>query len=662
MNNKFIKDREIINIFLNPILIFILAIILLISNIYLGIIGIVSFVVSAYNSYDNYTKRKDEFREYMDELDIAFEGFTKNAIFNMPFPIAVLDKDYNLAWYNSKFKNMVSAKESLIEKKIYNVIPEIETDAIDDQETNVFDIDYSLKIYEVHTNVIDEYNKESMKLLYFIDRTEMEEVFSKYEDEQIAILNIRLDNYEELTSNTSSERRPIVFAEIDSIITSYFHKFGGFIKKNENGRYIAVIHKKMLDEMIGEKFSFVKDVRNVSYGNTIAPTLSVGVGYNEDSPRLIEKSANGAIEIALGRGGDQIVLKTKDELTYFGGNNQATEKRTKVRARVIAHALSQLIDKSTKTFISGHKNPDMDSFGSSLGLWYAAKKKNKDAFIVLSEVTPAIENLYNYAIENLEGLKESIISPDESVEKIDQSSIVIVTDNHRKASVEEERLLEKTDTIVVIDHHRRGNDYIEDAVLNYVEPYASSSSELVTEMLIYMDENPDIPKVVSEGLLSGIITDTKHFNQQTGTRTFEAAVELKEKGADLVLVNKLFSEDIESIKDRSKIIANSEPYKEKYLFGYFEKDSEESTLVASQAADEMINIQNIEASFVFTLSKGRVHISARSYGDVSVQLIMEKLNGGGHRTMAATQLDTNIDEAKELLKKAIDEYNEEDKE
>ncbi|MGY3755570.1 DHH family phosphoesterase [Helcococcus kunzii] len=658
MLNKFI-NKDNISDWIAPIAVLILTVILLALNIYLGIVGILLFTITAYNAYDVYTKKQEEFKDYIDTLDIAFEGFTKNAVFNMPFPIVVLNKDSQLSWYNSKFKEMVKEKNSLIDKKIYNVIPEIEEEALFNEEQK-FTLQYALRTYEVHINETSEDLKSPMKMLYFVDITEQERVFSNYENEKLVIMNIRIDNFEEINTNTPSERRPLVLAEIDSIITSYFHKYGSLIIKNENSRYFAALYKTTLDEMLEDKFSFVERVRNVSLGNTLAPTLSIGTGYNEDSPRQNEKSANGALDIALGRGGDQIVLKTGDEIFYYGGKNQATEKRTKVRARVIAHALSQLISKSDKVIISGHKNPDMDSFGSTLGLWYVAKTQSKKAYIVLSEVTPAIENLYHYAVKSIEDLEDSIITPDEAFDLADHSSLFIVTDNHRANSVEEPRIFEKTDTVVVIDHHRRGNDYIENAILNYVEPYASSASELVTEMLMYMNEKVEINKVVAEGLLSGIITDTKRFNQQTGIRTFEAAVVLKQHGADTSIVNSLFSEDLETIRNKSEIIANSEIYDGKYIFGYFNHDIDESTLIASQAADELASIQNMLASFVFTLSKGKVHISARSKGDVSVQLIMEKLNGGGHRTVAATQLDVSLDEAKELLKKAIKEYSEEE--
>ncbi|MFM1524213.1 DHH family phosphoesterase [Helcococcus bovis] len=659
MSNNFF-DKKYFNIWINPILVLVITIILLILNIYLGIIGIFASFIAIGVAYDTYNKKDKEIKNYIDQLEVSFEGFTKSAIFTMPFPIAILNDNHELVWYNSRFKDLIGQKSSLIQMKMYNIIPEINVEKLNSRNFYSMDIVYGFRNYNVQFNYTNHDGNSPMTLLYFIDTTDKENTLKKYEDQKIVLMNIRLDNYEELSQNTSSEKRPIIFAEIDSKITSYFHKYGSYIKKNDNSKYTAVVHNKEYNEMAQEKFSFVEDVRNVSTGASMAPTLSIGIGKNEESPRAIEKSANSALDIALGRGGDQIVIKSKDKLEYFGGKNQATEKRTKVKARVVAHALMQLIDKSTDIYISGHKNPDMDSFGSALGLWHVATKRNKIAYIVLSEITPAIRNLYDYAVEEIEGLREHIIVPDEAFEKIKESSLVIVTDNHRKASIEEPRMLEKTKSVVIIDHHRRGSDYIDNAILNYIEPYASSASELVTEMLMYMDEKIEIDKTIANALFAGVVVDTKSFNQQTGVRTFEAAVVLKDNGADLGIVNKLMSEDLQILKYRSEIILNSEIYKDIYIFGEFNHDYEESTLIASQAADEMMSIGNIKASFVFTISKGRIHISARSYGDVSVQLIMEKLNGGGHRTMAATQIDSTIEEAKELLKKAISEYEQEE--
>lgn len=653
-------NKENIAIWIGPIFVVLLTIALLIVQIYIGVIGIVFSIISIFTSYEKYKKKTNEFKEYVDNLDIAIEGFTRNAVFMMPFPIAVLNENNELAWYNSLFKNMIGEKESLVEKKITNLIPEINKEQLENNEIIKFILEFSLKTYEVNKVRTNTHN-EKMTMLYFIDNTEKELIFKKYTDEKMVILDIRNDNYEELNSSISSDKRPILFAEIDSIINTYIHKYGGFLKKSENGRYYAVIQKSNLDDIKGDRFSFIDKIRNIKVGNSLPPTFSIGIGVSESDPRQLEKSANAALDIALGRGGDQVVIKTKDTLDYFGGNSQATEKRSKVKARVVAHALSQYILKSTSVFISGHKNPDMDSFGSSLGLWSMIRDQDKKAYIILSEVTPAIKNLYEYAIKKIDGLQRFIITPEESYEKIEPSSLVIITDNHRRNSIEEPRLLDKNSNIVIIDHHRRGSDYIENSILTYEEPSASSASELVTEMIMYMNENVKIDKVVAEGLLAGIMVDTKNFSQQTGIRTFESAALLKENGADSVIVKKLFSDDLDTLRIKSEIISSVEVYKENYILGSYDEENESSTLIASLAADELIGVQNIEASFVMVISKNKIHISGRSSGKVSVQLIMEKLNGGGHRTMAATQLDTTMEEAKILLKKAISEYIEEEK-
>lgn len=654
MNKYFIKEN--MGILISPIINIVLTIILLILNIYIGIVALAFTVVSIYNAYDTIQNKNDQFKKYVDNLELVFDGFSKKAIFNMPFSIVIINYRKDIVWYNSKFKQLINEKESVVDESIHEVFPEI-TDEMLNNEEETFMVKYLFKDYEVHKSTLDD---EKMTLLYFIDTTDREETFKKYQEESLVLMNIRIDNYEELNANVSSEKRPILYAEIDSTITSYFHEHESFIKKNENGRYFAVVYKATLNQMILEKFPFIDKVRNIRSGDTIMPTLSIGIGSDEESVRDNEKSANAALDIALGRGGDQIVLKSRDNLQYFGGKSQATEKRTKVKARVIAHALSQLIEKSTEVYISGHVNPDMDSFGSALGLWYAVRKKDTPAYIVLSEVTPAIKNIYNYAITQVNELSECIIKPDEAYEKAKASSLVIVTDNHRRQSIEEPRLFEKTDSIVVIDHHRRGNDYINNAILSYVEPYSSSASELVTEMLMYMDEKVIIDKVIADALLAGITVDTKNFNQQTGIRTFEAAVILKQNGADSTVVTKLFRDDFETLKYKSQIISNSIIYKDKYIIGIFDMDIDQSTLIASQAADEILKVENVKASFVLTKSKDKTHISGRSYGEISVQLIMEKLGGGGHQNVAATQLDVNIPEAIELLKKAIKEYEAED--
>lgn len=646
-------DKENLNIWIGPLLTLILTIILLLENVYLGIIGVAFTFVLGFISWERYNNKRNEFKEFVDKLDITFDGFSKKALFDMPFSIIILDKKNDIVWYNANLKNMVSRKESLVDKRVEEILPGIDKKFKSREDNEVFEFEFEQRNYEVRSSVLED---EQLRMLYFIDSTEKIDIETRYNNEKLVVMNIRLDNIEELNQDVSSEKRPILYAEIDSAITSYFHKYDAFIKKNETGKYFAITDSKSLKGMVEDKFSFIENVRNISSGNSIPPTLSIGVGSEEKTPRQNERSANAALDMALARGGDQIAIRANDKMEYFGGKTQATEKRTKVRARVIAQALNQLIEKSTEVIISGHTNPDMDSYGSAVGLWHAATQKGKKAYIVLNEVTVPIKNIYEYTTVQQKGLVDSIISSEEATSIGKNSTLFIITDNHRKSSVEVPELLEKTNQVVIIDHHRRGNDYIENPTLSYIETSSSSASELVTEMLMYMDEKLKIDKIVSEALLAGITVDTKNFTQQTGARTFEAATILKQSGANTSIVNKLFMEDFDTLKQKSEIISQSEVYKDKFIIGVFDYDSDSSTLIASQAANDLVALSGIEASFVLTRKDGRTHISARSNEKVSVQLIMEKLGGGGHLNMAATQLDTNIEESKDLLKKAISEY------
>lgn len=635
---------------------FVMAIVLFFYNEYVALVAVLLTIFVAYKTYQLEKERKKRIRDYIDKLDIAFDSISKNAVFKMPFSVAVLDKDETLMWYNSSFKAMTDIESSLVDKKLSDVLPSIGSTGLDQDGEKI----YSLrdKKYKIYTNKAKDDREVDLTLLYMLDVTDHQDLIDLYEEEKLIVVNLQLDNYDELVQTVPNEKRPLLFAQIDRYISMYFHDYGAIVKKYENDKYFGIVESGQLQQMIEAKFTFIEKIREINFGNTIPPTLSLGIGKNESSPRKTEKSANAALDIALGRGGDQVVIKDKEELNYIGGKNKATEKRTKVKARVIAHALGQLIDKSTEVFVMGHKNPDMDSFGSALGLMHAVSQKNKKVYLVLEEVTPAIKNLYSRAANKIEGFESKRISPAEAYNIVRPSSLIIVTDNHRRNSIEEPRLFEKTDNVFVIDHHRRSKDYIDNATLIYMEPYASSASELVTEMLMYMDGGMNIDRVVAEGLLAGITVDTKNFVMQTGVRTFEAASVLKRHGADSIVVKELFKDDLELIRTKADIISKAERILGDMAVGVYDQDSSSSSLIASQAADELLNAEGVKASFVLTRANGRTHISARSLGDVSVQLIMERLGGGGHLTASATQMDMTIEEAKEELIKAIEEYKE----
>src|SRR5699024_5302529 len=472
-------------------------------------------------------------------------------------------------------------------------------------------------------------SEEEVILLYGVDRTSEYNLAKTYSDEGLAILVIYQDNYDEVKNSTDEALRPILFAEIDSVISSFAKKHQGYARKYEQDKYLLIMNNKELNNIIESKFSLLDDIKEINKGSNIPATLSIGASSDGENPLDIYQKARTSVDIALGRGGDQAVVKKGEDLSYFGGKNKALEKRNKVKARVISHALKQLIDQSSDVFIMGHRNPDMDALGAGLGILEAVKLQDKKGYIVLNESVPAIDNIYNRLKNEYEDFDKTFIDSDTAISRCSQGSLVIVVDNHRKNSCECPELLDITNKIVLIDHHRRGSDYIKDAMIAYIAPYASSASEMVTEILFYMTDKLDIPPIVAEALLAGITVDTKNFYYQTGVRTFEAASILKRQGADSLEVKQLFRDDAFTVRSVSQIVANSKTYKEGIAIGTNEEEVEESILIAAQAADNLLNIIGTEASFVLTKAKGKIHISGRSLGKISVQLILEKIGGGG---------------------------------
>ncbi len=445
-------------------------------------------------------------------------------------------------------------------------------------------------------------------------------------------------------------------------INEYFKKYNCLIRKYENDRFMILSEYQDYKNIHEDKFSILDKVRDIDKGNALPPTLSIGVGIAGANPSEIYSDSRDAINIALSRGGDQTVIKLEDNYEYFGGKTKAIEKTSKVRSRVISQALKRMMQTSPDIYVMGHNNPDMDSFGSALGIYEGAKSMGKQAYIILNEVTKPIENMYARVTEELEELTDNILTEEEALARISPQSLVIVTDNHRKNSTEGPALLDRTDNIFIIDHHRRGKDYIKKATISYIEPYASSASELVTEILSYLDENFKARTPVAESLLAGITVDTKNFVYQTGVRTFEAASVLKRWGADSVYIKRMFKDDFEIVKYKSEVIADSFMVNDFIAVAHFNREIDGSTLIASQAADDLLNIKGVLASFVLTRANNKIHISGRSLGDISVQLILERIGGGGHLTAAATQLDMSMENAEKMLRKAIIEYIREEEE
>ncbi|BFL72663.1 MULTISPECIES: DHH family phosphoesterase [Anaerococcus] len=659
-DNKKSRYEYIVYVMILPVL---TSILLFYYNQMLGAIAILSCGLLYFYLQKQLDYNEKAIQRYVDEVDLSFDSITKNLVFEMPFPIAVLNNGRDIKWHNGYFRNLFP-QEDLVGVDIRNLAADFkDIDFTDKQVVQPINIPIDGKIMQFYfTSVFNEGLKTTETFLYGLDNTYDESIKQLFKDKRLVFFTVFLDNYEDLRNSTDSLNRPQVLGSIDRTITEYFKRYNGVVRKYENDRFMVVMEYQQYKKIHDNKFSILDDVRDIDFGNTINPTLSIGVGISGANPNEIYDDSRVAIDIALSRGGDQAVVKLEDNYEYFGGKSKATEKTSKVKSRVISGALKRMINSSSDVYIMGHNNPDMDSFGSSLGVYEGVNFLGKDAYIVLNEVPRQIENMYSSATSSLEELSEHILTEDQALARIKPSSLVVVCDNHRKHSTEAPSLIEKTDQIFIIDHHRRGNDYIKKATISYIEPYASSASELVTEILNYLDEDFKARTSIAESLLAGITVDTKNFVYQTGVRTFEAASILKRWGADTVYIKRMFKDDFEIIKYKSEVIADSSIVNDMIAIAHFNRDIDGSTLIASQAADDLLNIKGVKASFVLTKANNKIHISGRSLGDLSVQLILERIGGGGHLTAAATQLDMSMENAENMLKKAIIEYLREEEE
>jgi c-di-AMP phosphodiesterase-like protein len=432
------------------------------------------------------------------------------------------------------------------------------------------------------------------------------------------------------------------------------------LREFDQGKYMMVLNSRQLQWMIERKFELLDEIREIDVGNSMPVTLSMGIGTGSESFLKVYEYAGAATEIALGRGGDQAVVKQGDALNFYGGKSKTLEKRNRVKARVIAHALKELIVESERVFIMGHKVPDMDALGAAVGFLAIAQNLDKKGYIVFDESNPSIENMVLRLKAEDEQYAQNFVTPEEAEALFQPNDLLVVVDNHRPESAEAPNLIPKADKIILFDHHRRTASFIESVTLMYMEPYASSTCELIAEVISYMGDAMKLLAYEADALLAGITVDTKNFTYKTGVRTFEAASFLRRSGADSMKVRKLFKDDLSILVQKATVLKEAEIYKNCFAFSQFDQDTEISVLVAAQSADELLKVRGVRASFVITHYSGRIHVSARSMDEINVQVIMEKLGGGGHMNSAATQMDTSLALAKNMLMQAIDEYIEEE--
>ena len=660
------KNRKILRLIIPDtkvylIIILILDILLFVENYVLGLLGLVLFIVLFIHNFRSSRDNLKKWSKYLENLGEEIDSASRNAFINLPIPLSLVELDGKLIWYNSKFSELFNQKE-LLDTNISKLVPQIESERLLVDDLSETSIKLGDRYYNVVKNFVkmdgDGNQGKYIAILYWIDRTNYIKLKAQYEEERNVIGMIQIDNYEDVLSSAKEDKIPFIISEIDSKINAWAMRMNGLIKKYQSDKYLVVFESKYLENIETKKFSLLDEIREIDAGNKFPITLSIGVSTSNKSLSETEQNAYSALELALGRGGDQAVVKKSGNIDFYGGRSKAVEKRTKVKARVIAHALRTLFNESDKVFIMGHRFPDMDSYGAAIGIHRAAVNRGKEVFFIIDHISPAIADIHT----NFEDDKEyNIITPEKALALIKEDDLLVIVDTQRPSYTACPDAIKIAEKIVVLDHHRRGTESIENYSLGYLEPYASSTCELVTEVLQYIEDKITLQQKEAEALLAGIIVDTKSFSFKTGVRTFEAASLLKRFGADTLNVKQLFEDDFETFITKSHVIGNAERFREDIAVAVLDEVLPMSQVIAAQSADELLDIKGIKTSFVLgRLAEGSVFISARSLGDVNVQIILEKLGGGGHMTTAGAQFeDSTIEEVKQRLFRAIDEYFEE---
>ncbi|RST70983.1 DHH family phosphoesterase [Siminovitchia acidinfaciens] len=615
-----------------------------------GVIGALLLGVFIILFFKSQKDRIKEIEGYISTLSHRVKKVGEEALQEMPIGVMLINDDYFIEWSNSFIASRLN-EDTLVGRSLYEIaeplIPALQ------QEKEIEIISLNERTYRV-------FYKNEERLLYLFDVTEEIETMKRYQDERQVIATILLDNYDDATQGMNDQTKSELNSTVTALLNKWALKHGIFLKRISSDRFIILFNERTLHELEQDKFSILDDVRETTAKQYVPITLSIGVGLGvSDFPELGALSQS-SLDLALGRGGDQVAMKLPNgKLKFFGGKTNPMEKRTRVRARVISHALKDLIVGSDKVIVMGHKFPDLDAIGSAIGIRKAAEMNNIEGYIVIdfNEIDMSVKRLVD-ELKSEPDLYSRLISPEDALEIATEDTLLVVVDTHKPSLVIEEKLLNKTDRVVVIDHHRRSEDFINKPLLVYMEPYASSTAELVTELLEYQPKGKKLHMLEATALLSGIIVDTKSFTLRTGSRTFDAASYLRARGADTILVQGFMKEDIGSYVKRAKLIETMEFYGNGVTIATGDENVIYSPVMIAQAADTLLTMDGVAASFVISKrSEDVVGISARSLGDVNVQVIMEMLGGGGHLTNAAAQLpDITVVEAELQLRQVLDEY------
>ncbi|MGE7691026.1 DHH family phosphoesterase [Lysinibacillus sp. NPDC097214] len=592
----------------------------------------------------------EETEKHIESISFRMKKVGEEALLEMPIGILLVNDQYEIEWSNPYMQGVLNM-ESLVGEGIVNISDDIYV-LMKNEETNEDTITLRDRKYRV-------YYKKEENLLYFFDITEQIAIEKQYYADSTVIAILFVDNYDEITQAMDDQPRSITNTMVTSIVNDWAAEQGIFVKRISSDRFLAVLNESILMELEKKKFAILDTIREKTAQKNTSLTLSIGVGAGSSSLIELGELAQSSLDLVLGRGGDQVAIKQPTgKLKFYGGKTNPVEKRTRVRARVISHALRDLIQDSDQVFVMGHKNPDMDSIGASVGVRKMAQMNDVKGYVIINfeELNGSVTRLMN-EIESKSDFYEHFLTPEEAATKMTEKSLLVIVDTHKPNLVIDSHLLKLAEKVVVIDHHRRSEDFIENPTLVYMEPYASSTAELVTELLEYQPKRAKINMLEATALLAGIIVDTKSFTLRTGARTFEAASYLRTNGADTVLVQRLLKEGVDTYIERSKIVQTVKFVKPGIAIAVGEEAKVYDSVLIAQTADILLTMKDVSASFVIAhRSDGKVGISARSLGEVNVQLIMEKLGGGGHLTNAACQVEANsIDGVKKYLEEAINE-------
>ena len=667
-NNRRIFDSLVSRTKIYLVLIFILLVAISVLKPVMTIPSIIVFIgVMAYTYFAN-NKRKSEISQQLQDLTLNVNATAKNSLIHSPFPLIILETDGNVIWRSTRYVSEFAEEDMTfyIDQLLEKINRSIE-DQEDEKEKNITE---HIKIGNNDYKVIGEFIKSRnsnkrkqedkyMMILYFIDETEQIKLKNEYQNSKNCVGIIMIDNYEETILQIDAEKRPQVLAEIEKTIYEWANKVDGILVKSDRDRFVYIFDHKYLENVKEEKFSILDTIKDINVDNKTQITLSIAISDDGETNKEKYNSAQAVMDVVLGRGGDQAAIRQNEKYQFFGGRTTEFEKRTKVKARIVAHALEELISETEKIMIMGHTNPDIDAIGSALGLYRLGKSLGKEVNIVATTEGMALKELVQ-SLNESEEYEGVFVNKEIAENQITQDTLLIIVDTHKISYVEAPELLEKTSKIAIIDHHRRSPDFIKDSILTFHEVYASSAAELVTELLQYTESQPKLTTLEAEALYAGIMMDTKNFTFKTGVRTFEAAAYLRKYGIDIIKVKKWFQSDLETYKKIMNIIDRTEIIRDIIGISTYENEDKNAGVICAKAADELLSIGNITTSFVIGNIGEKIGISGRSIGEINVQLILEKMGGGGHSTVAGVQIEgKTIQEVREELIQKIDEYFEE---